>query len=53
MVEYPVSENAVLELLNAVNMGKRQASMELNDSNFGARKEIQKSKVGKKTRAIR
>jgi hypothetical protein len=44
MTEYPIDENPVLELLNAVNMGKRQASMELDDSKFGAKKLTQKEK---------
>jgi ATP-dependent RNA helicase DDX49/DBP8 len=60
MTEYPIDENPVLELMNVVNMGKRQASMELDDSKFGAKKLTQKekgtyyknSKVGKKARPL-
>ncbi|KAJ3277029.1 hypothetical protein HDV01_000081 [Terramyces sp. JEL0728] len=44
MAEYAVPEKPVLELLNQVNLAKREASMQLIDKNFGIQKKIQKQK---------
>jgi len=44
MVEYPVEENAVLEIMNEVNMAKHEASMKLHDIDFGASKRINREK---------
>ncbi|KAG1755759.1 P-loop containing nucleoside triphosphate hydrolase protein [Suillus lakei] len=46
-----MSENKVLEKLNAVSTAKRLANMELHDSNFGQREEIHKLKSRRKADA--
>ncbi|KAF9581453.1 hypothetical protein BGW38_001513 [Lunasporangiospora selenospora] len=44
MVDYPLSENKVIELLNEVSAAKRAATMMLHDNQFGEKKRIQKQK---------
>ncbi|KAI0065930.1 DEAD-domain-containing protein [Artomyces pyxidatus] len=47
LVEMELPEDKVLEKLNAVSTAKRQAYMELHDSNFGQRERIHKTKRAK------
>jgi len=44
MTEYHVEENEVLQMLETVAGAKREAKMQLNDSDFGSRKRIQREK---------
>lgn len=46
--EMQMSEQKVLEHLNAVSTAKRLANMELHDSDFGKREEIHKIKSAKR-----
>ncbi|KAH6914968.1 ATP-dependent rRNA helicase RRP3 [Coprinopsis sp. MPI-PUGE-AT-0042] len=46
--EMTLSEEKVLEKLNAVSTAKRLANMELHDSDFGKREEIHKVKNGRR-----
>ncbi|KAI8901195.1 P-loop containing nucleoside triphosphate hydrolase protein [Globomyces pollinis-pini] len=47
MTELEVPEKAVLELLNQVNLAKREASTHLLNNDFGSQKRIQNQKSGK------
>ncbi|KAH9973006.1 P-loop containing nucleoside triphosphate hydrolase protein [Lactifluus volemus] len=47
LVEMEVPEDKVLEKLNKVSTAKRQAYMELHDTNFGQREKINKTKAAK------
>jgi hypothetical protein len=46
MVEYPIEEKQVLDLLDDVNVAKRQANIDLLDRDFGMNQKIQKIKHG-------
>lgn len=45
MVDYEVSENAVLELLSKVNVARRAAAALMDEREFGERGRIQREKM--------